>query len=150
MHGTRTPLLKWFWAIFLMSTDKRGISALGLSRRIEVSYWVAWTMLQKIRRGMRSRDEKYELTGVGEVDDAFFGGTKEGGGKRGRGSSKTPVIVETSTRKEGVGYARMRVVNRVDGDTIKEIVKTDVKHVLSLSKEKAKRLRRMVLRAIMP
>ncbi len=99
---------------------------------------------------MRSRDEKYKLTGVIEIDDAFFGGTREGGDKRGRGSSKTPVIVETSTGKGGVGYARMKVVGRIDGDTIKEVVKADVKHVLSLSKEKAKRLSRMVLRATMP
>lgn len=74
MHGTRTSLLKWFWAIFLMSMDKSGISALGLSKKIEVSYWVAWTLLQKIRKGMRSRDAKYKLTGVIEIDDAFFEG----------------------------------------------------------------------------
>lgn len=127
MHGTRTSFLKWFWAIFLMSTDKRGISALALSKKIEVSYWVAWTMLQKIRRGMRIRDSKYKLSGVIEIDDAFFGGAKEGGDKRGRGSSKTPVIVEASTSKEGIGYARMTVVDKVDGDTVKEVVKADVK-----------------------
>lgn len=45
MHGTRTSILKWFWAIFFMSTDKRGISALALSKKIEVSCWAAWTML---------------------------------------------------------------------------------------------------------
>lgn len=127
MHGTRTSLLKWFWAIFLMSTDKRGISALALSKKIEVSYWVAWTMLQKIRRGMKNRDSRYQLSGTIEIDDAFFGGPKEGGDKRGRGSSKTSVIVEASTNGEGIGYARMTVVDKVDGNTIKEIVKADVK-----------------------
>lgn len=52
---------------------------------------------------------------------------KEGGDKRGRGSSKTPVIVEASTNGEGLGYARMTVVDKVDGGTVKEIVKADVK-----------------------
>ena len=127
MQGTRTSLLKWFWAIFLMSTDKRGISALALSKKIEVSYWVAWTMLQKIRRGMKNRDLRYQLSGTIEIDDAFFGGPKEGSDKRGRGSSKTSVIVEASTTGEGIGYTRMTVVDRVDGNTVKEIVKADVK-----------------------
>lgn len=126
MHGTRTSLLKWFWAIFLMSTDKRGISALALSKKIEVSYWVAWTMLQKIRRGMKNRDSRYKLSGIIEIDDAFFGGPKEDGDKRGRGSSKTPVIVEASTSGGGISYARMTVVDKVDGNTVKEIVKTDI------------------------
>jgi transposase-like protein len=127
MHGTRTPLLKWFWAIFLVSTDKRGYSALALSKKIGVSYWVAWTMLQKIRQGMRDRDSHYKLAGVIEMDDAFFGGSKEGGDKRGRGSSKIPVIVEASTNGEGIGYARMTVVDHVDGKTVKETIKANIK-----------------------
>lgn len=127
MQGTRTPLLKWFWAIFLVSNDKRGISALALSKRIEVSYWISWTMLQKIRKAMRDRDSHYKLSGIIEMDDAFFGGPKEGGNKRGRGSSKIPVIVEASTDGEGVGYVRMTVVDKIDSDTVKEVVETDVR-----------------------
>ena len=127
MHRTRTPLLKWFWAIYLVGTDKRGLSALALSKKIGVSYWVAWTMLQKIRQGMRDRDSNYKLAGIVEMDDAFFGGSQQGGDKHGRGTSKTPVIVETSTKGEGVGYARMTVVDHVDRKTIREIVRTDIK-----------------------
>jgi hypothetical protein len=125
MHRTRTPLLKWFWAIYLVGTDKRGLSALALSKKIGVSYWVAWTMLQKIRQGMRDRDSNYKLAGIVEIDDAFWGGSQEGGDKHGRGTSKTPVIVETSTK--GVGYARMTVVDHVDRKTTREIVRTDIK-----------------------
>ena len=127
MHRTRTPLLKWFWAIFLVSTDKRGISALALSKKIGVSYWVAWTMLQKLRQGMRDRDSNYKLAGVIEMDDAFFGGPQQGGDKRGRGTSKIPVIVEVSTKGKGVGFARMTVVDHVDRKTICKIVRTDIK-----------------------
>lgn len=127
MHGTRTPLLIWFWAIYLLSTDKRGLSALSLSKKLGISYWRAWTMLQKIRRAMRERDSKYKLAGMVEMDDSFFGGPKEGGDKRGRGSSKTAVIVEASTNGEGIGYAKMTVVDHVDSATIEGLVKADVK-----------------------
>jgi len=126
MHGTRTSLLQWFWAIFLVSTDKRGLSALALSKKIKVGYWKAWTMLQKIRRAMGQRDAHYKLAGVIEIDDSFFGGSKAEGNKRGRGSSKTVVMVEASTEGKRVDYAKMTVVDQVDGATVKSIVRMDV------------------------
>ena len=72
MHRTRTPLIKWFWAIFLVSTDKRGLSALALSRKINIGLKCAWTMLHKIRKAMEVRDAGYQLAGLIQVDDAFF------------------------------------------------------------------------------
>ena len=128
MQGTRTSFLIWFWAIYLVSTDKRGLSALALAKKLGISYWKAWTMLQKIRRAMRDRDSAYQLAGVVEIDDAFFGGPKQqGGDKRGRGSSKTTVIVEASTRNEAIYFAKMTVVDNVDGATIKTLVKADLR-----------------------
>jgi transposase-like protein len=127
MHGSRTPLLIWFWAIYLIATDKRGLSALALSKKLDLSYWKAWTMTQKIRRAMKDRDAPYQLAGIVEIDDSFFGGPKEGGDKRGRGSSKTTVIVEASTNGEGIGYAKMTVVDRIDGKTIEALLKGHIK-----------------------
>lgn len=126
MHKTRTPLKKWFCALYLLAHDKRGLSALQLSKKLEVSYYVAWTMLHKIRRAMKDRDEEYQLQGIIEMDDAFFGGGS-GGDKRGRGTKKTPVVIEASTYKDAVRFARMHVVEHVDGKTIGRIVKADVK-----------------------
>ena len=127
MHKTRTPLRKWFCALYLLANDKRGLSALQLSKKLEVSYYVAWTMLHKIRRAMKDRDDGYQLQGVIEMDDAFFGGG-HGGDKRGRGTSKTPVVIEASTDKDAVRFARMNVVEHVDAETIGRIVEADVKN----------------------
>jgi len=41
LHRTRTPLRKWFWAMFLMVRQKNGISAMGLKRLLSVSYQTA-------------------------------------------------------------------------------------------------------------
>src|SRR3972149_7209581 len=38
MHRTRTPLIVWFWAIYLLACDKRGHSALSISKELSVSY----------------------------------------------------------------------------------------------------------------
>lgn len=130
MHNTRTSLLLWFWAIYLVSTDKRGVSALALSKKLGLSYWKAWTMLHKIRRAMRDRDSTYQLAGIVEIDDSFFGSptqTGEGGGKRGRGTSKTAILVEVSTHDDAVGFAKMTVLNTVDGTTIEHVIHTDIR-----------------------
>ena len=53
LHNTKTPLTVWFWAAYLMTTDKRGISALVLQRQLGLSrYETAWIILHKLRRAM--------------------------------------------------------------------------------------------------
>ena len=68
------PLTAWFWAIYLCATDKRGISAVQLSRTLGICYESAWYLLRRIRSAMRQRDEKYELSGIVEMDDGYVGG----------------------------------------------------------------------------
>ena len=79
MEKSRTPLVKWFLAIYMMSQDKRGCSAKKLQRDLGIAYDTAWTMSHKIRHAMGERDNLYMLSGTVEVDDAFFGGTHAGG-----------------------------------------------------------------------
>lgn len=126
MHRTRTPLLKWFWAIFLFGNDKRGISALQLSKKLEVSYWVAWTMLHKIRKAMKDRDAGYKLAGLIEVDDSYIGGSSHGGDKRGRGTKKMPVIIAASTNGKGIGYAKMEIVDSLNEQQVRKVLKEGI------------------------
>lgn len=70
-HST-VPLRLWFYAIFLMTKTRSGISAKQLERELGVSYKTAHRMFKLIRRGMGSNGGK--LTGDVEVDEAFFGG----------------------------------------------------------------------------
>lgn len=123
MHKSRTPLMVWFWAIFLVACDKRGHSALSISKELKVSYWIAWTLLQKIRRAMREQDTQYKLQGIVELDDAYFGGSDEGK-KRGRGTTKLKVLASVSTdaEKERAGFAKMKVVKKLDEDTVNKFV----------------------------
>jgi len=123
MHKTRTPLVKWFWAIYLVSTDKRGLSALALSRKVGIGLKCAWTMLHKIRKAMEARDSEYQLAGLIQVDDAFFkGGINKGGDKRGRGTNKVPVIVMAAVKDDAITFAKMEVVDAVDSANIKSVL----------------------------
>jgi transposase-like protein len=67
-HKTRTSLSSWFWAIYRMGHDKKGIPALQLAKEIGVSYTTAWLMQHKIRKAMEDRDQRYKLHGIIEVD----------------------------------------------------------------------------------
>ncbi len=123
MHKTRTPLLKWFWAIYLVSTDKRGFSALALSKKVNVGQKCAWSMLHKLRRAMEDRDSAYQLVGLIQADDAFFkGGVKRGGDKRGRGTAKVPVLVMAATKNDAITFARMKVLEKVDRTEINSAI----------------------------
>jgi len=56
LHRTKTPLTCWFWAAYLMTTEKRGVSALLLQRQLGLSrYETSWMMLQKLRRATGRR-----------------------------------------------------------------------------------------------
>ena len=126
MDGTRTPLRKWFLAIYLMGSDKRGCSALRLKRELKIAYDTAWTISHKIRKAMGERDGLYLLQGTVEMDEAFFGSPDEGG-KRGRGSDKTPVVVGLSLGEKGEPtYCRAQVLKNADGEAIKVFAKQAV------------------------
>jgi transposase-like protein len=91
-HKTRTPLQKWFWAIYLVAQPKKGISALQLMKFLGLgSYKTAWSMLHKIRKAMANRDAHYRLAGLLELDDAYVGSKQSG--KRGRGAEKKTVVL---------------------------------------------------------
>ncbi|MBK1633656.1 hypothetical protein CKO31_23515 [Thiohalocapsa halophila] len=98
-HGSRVPLTKWFWTLYLVSADKGGISALRLSKIIGVQWRTAYNMLRALRTTMADRDNHYRLTALIEVDDAYIGANKTG--KAGRGGWRTPVLVAIEKTEEG-------------------------------------------------
>ncbi len=72
-HRTRTPLRKWFLAAWWMARDKRGVSALLLSRELALRYDTAWLMAHKLRHVLTERPE-FPLKGLVEVDESYYGG----------------------------------------------------------------------------
>ncbi len=109
LDKTRTPLTTWFEAAWLLTTAKNGMSAKTLERTLGTSYRVAWTMLHRFRVAM-VRAEREPLRGDVEVDETFVGGV-EHGGKRGRGTEKSVVLIALEVKDpKGFGRVRMRHV----------------------------------------
>jgi hypothetical protein len=72
-HGRHITLVKWFWAIYFLDSDKGSISALRLSKLIEVNWRTARLILKKLRVAMGHRDSLYQLSSIIELDDALIG-----------------------------------------------------------------------------
>jgi transposase-like protein len=93
-HKSKIPLRKWFWAIFIMATAKKGISMLYLQKQLGIkSYRAAWLMGHKIREAMKQRNDLYTLKGVVEVDEIQIGGKQRRKDRREFGSNKTPFLI---------------------------------------------------------
>jgi hypothetical protein len=84
VRGQHLPLRLWFEALWHVTSQKSGASALGLQRVLGLgSYHTAWNLLHKLRRAM-VRPGRERLQGIIEVDEIFIGGPRPG--KRGRGA----------------------------------------------------------------
>ncbi len=127
-HSTNLPLVKWFWAIYLVAADKGGISALRLSKHIGVSWPTARNMLKKIRTAMAHRDSIYRLFDQFiELDDAYVGGKKPG--KRGRGAKgKKPILVAVENKGKTAGFVAMKAIETVSSKEIKDFLNSNLNH----------------------
>jgi hypothetical protein len=90
-HRSHTPVSTWFAAVWFVTSQKTGVSALGLQRALGFgSYETAWAWLHKLRRAM-VRPDRDMLSGVVELDEAFIGG--QSAGKKGGSTDKVPVMI---------------------------------------------------------
>jgi transposase-like protein len=112
-QDTRLPLRFWFRAMWQVTSQKNGASALGLQRVLGLgSYQTAWTVLHKLRRAM-VRPGRDKLSGRVEVDETQVGGP----GHKGRGSP-TKALVVIAAQEEGKGIGRIRMARIPDGSAL--------------------------------
>jgi transposase-like protein len=103
---THKPLRLWFEAMWYVTNQKSGASALGVQRILGLgSYRTAWNWMHKLRRAM-VRPDRDRLGGGGEVDETFIGGPRPG--KRGRGAAnKTLVLIAAQADGRKIGRIRL-------------------------------------------
>lgn len=105
-QDSKLPLTIWLRAMWQVTSQKNGISALGLQRVLGLgSYKNAWTLLHKLRRAM-VRPGRERLQGVVEVDEAYWGGEETG--VRGRQTiTKALIVVAAESKGESIGRIRL-------------------------------------------
>jgi hypothetical protein len=113
-QDTHLPLRVWFRAMWHITSQKNGVSALGLQRALGLgSYKTAWLILHKLRQAM-VRPGRERLRGVVEVDETYWGAA-ESGGVTGRLVYSTALIV-VAAEQDGKGIGRIRMARIPDFD----------------------------------
>ena len=120
-QDTRKPLVMWFRAMWYVTSQKNGASALGLQRVLGLgSYETAWTWLHKLRRAM-VRPERDRLSGWVEVDETFVGGLEEGVAGR-QTESKALVVIAAQADGPGIGRIRLRMIEDASAGSLHPFV----------------------------
>jgi transposase-like protein len=126
-HKTRKPLKVWFQAMWYITSQKFGGSALGLKRILGLgSYQTAWTWLHKMRHAM-VRPDRDMLKGTVEVDETMIGGESHGG-KRGRGAENKHIVVIAIEITDPIGFGRVRMqrIESADSNNLISFINSNV------------------------
>ena len=106
-QATHKPLRMWFRAIWYVTSQKNGASAMSVQRTLGLgSYSTAWTWLHKLRRAM-VRPGRDRLQGTAEVDETYWGSEEEGVIGR-LTEDKALIIVAAEEDGKGIGRIRLR------------------------------------------
>lgn len=125
-HRSHISLRLWFRAMWWVTNQKSGVSALGLQRTLGLgSYKTAWACLHKLRRAM-VRPGRDRLTDKVEVDEAIVGGVEAGGGRRHLGENKALVAVAAEVRGAAMGRIRLQRIPDASEDSLLRFVKDAV------------------------
>ena len=98
-QNTKLPLQKWFIAMYLISSHKKGVSSLQIMRDCEVCQKTAWFILHKVR-SLYGQNDSVSLKGEVEMDEMYLGGreankheSKKTPNNQGRSTkTKTPIF----------------------------------------------------------
>jgi transposase-like protein len=136
-ENTKLPLIKWFLAMYFISSHKKGISSYQLARNIEVTQNTAWYMLQKIRL-LYAQTDAESFDGTVECDEVYIGGKEKWKHKsmrtphtQGRSTkTKTPVfgmmersiIINENGDEESITYVHAIVVENTNRTTLQPLI----------------------------
>lgn len=119
---SHVPLQKWFYAIYLNTSLKKGISSIQLAKYLDITQKTAWFMLQRIRHSVEQAGRGDLLGNIVEADETYIGGKKHDG-MRGRGASGKTPVVGIAERK---GEIRLVVTENTKADTLNKVIISNV------------------------
>lgn len=112
-----TDMVKWYYAIFLMSQSRNGVSAKELERSVGVTYKTAWRMQKQIRLLMS--DDTGLLSGDVEADETWIGGKR----KRQSYRENKTIVFGAVERK---GKVATRIIPNAQEQTLLDSVRDNV------------------------
>lgn len=124
-EDTKMPLQKWFVALYIFSSHKKGISSHQLAKDLDITQKTAWFVLHRLRYAFNHPYFKSEMSGVVEADETWIGGKESNKheSKRSKGKEKKMPVVGVVERG---GFVVAQHVTDIQGDTVTSIVENHV------------------------
>ena len=120
-HKVKFDLVKAFYIVYFVSTNKKGITSTELSRKLNLRQKTCWAFKRKVMKAMKSSGD-HPITGDAEVDETVFGGEEEG--TRGRKNiNKKLVVVGIEKSIKGVSRLYARVIPKADAISLGSFMK---------------------------
>jgi len=123
-HKLKFPLLKAFYIIYYVSTNKKGISSMELSRKLALRQKTCWLFKRKVMTSMESTGN-YPLNGFVEIDETFVGGKEKGRRGRSKGTKKLVAFI-LKTKGKGILRAYGKVIKNAGTKELRPFIE---KHV---------------------
>ena len=101
-----TPLTKWFYALYLFSVSRNGVSAMELQRHLGVTYKTAWRMCKQIRLLMQQSGNP--LSGIVEIDETYLGGKHKREGMLDNKTAAIGMVEKQKSTAQVAGFATKR------------------------------------------
>jgi len=129
-EDSKIPLQKWFMAIWLVTSHKKGISSIQLGKDLGVTQKTAWFMLHRLRHATQTKSFNQPLKNTVEIDETYIGGkernkhiSKRVKGTQGR-STKTKAVVIGMLERNG----HLKIIKIPDnkGRTVRDMVLSNV------------------------
>ena len=142
MQNSNLSFLIWYQTMFMMSATKKGFSSKEIQKQLGLKrYEPVWAMVNKLRKAMGNRDDRYTLEGMIEMDEGYFtvesSEVEQEKGIRGRGAvgkqnvavmaESTPLEdMETGKKSRQVRYFKAKVLEDHKAEGINEMIKKSI------------------------
>ena len=123
-HNMKFSMLKAFYIIYYVSTNKKGISSTELSRKLDLRQKTCWYFKRKIMESMKS-SKKHPLKGIIEIDETFIGGKEKLKRGRSKGTKKQVVFI-VETKGKGISRAYGKVIKNAGTKELRPFIQDHV------------------------
>ena len=133
-HKVKFPLLKAFYIVYFVATNKQGISSTELSRKLGLRQKTCWYFKRKVMKAMESSGN-YPLVGKVDVDEFFVGGQEDG--KKGRGKRKKKLVVIAIEKKHrGISRMYAKEIEHADAENLGNFMREKIEKTATVKSDK--------------
>lgn len=125
-EDTKLPLRKWFAAVWLITSHKKGIASTQLAKDLKITQKSAWFVLHRLRYAARTRSFNRPLEGEIELDETYHGGKEQNRHARDRKKGRKEKIIVFGMLQRG-GELRAQTIKNLQGRTVRGRVFDNVK-----------------------